>query len=116
MGLTNAERARLAVLWRELALAAEEAASDPRSAGDLKGAAHDALNWGSPLEHFADAFVLFGLARLAAAFSKARTSELTERAGSLAATAVLAQQLLARDGAVKPLPPPQLPFRKDLDG
>lgn len=109
MGLTDFERARLRGLWRSLSRAAT--ASDPDA---LAGCA-DVLNWASPIEAKGGAFALFALGRLAHGFVKSGTGARQQMAPALALLGELAADLLdATDPAVRA--PPQLPFRKDLDG
>lgn len=77
----------------------------------LKTDAHTALNWASPLPGYQDAFVLFALARFAAAFGKCGHEAARKRAPVLIG---LAQLVLDMLGA--PPEPPRPPFRADIDG
>lgn len=114
MGLTDQELARLRVRWRdlaELALDATLAGARPSQLEKLKRDAHDAMNWSSALPVYHDAFVLFALARLAAAFAKCPVSQVELRRPSLVALAELVLKMLGAEPA-----PPRLPFRADIDG
>jgi hypothetical protein len=112
MALTAPVLAGLRVKWRslaELALATARA-PDNAQADRLKREANEALNWASALPGYHDAFVLFALARLAAAFAKCPVRQVERRAPALIAVADLVLEMLQEDE------PRRLTYRADIDG
>lgn len=120
MALTESERARLRLLWRQFADKALAAADNVGRTPELKPVALDALEWRSPLDAPSDAFVLFALARLSAGFVRAKVVDLDARRPSLLHLAKLVLDVLEREDPrpdPPPMPaPPGLPFRRDIDG
>lgn len=112
MPLTEAHKSSLRSEWRALIAAARALDVDA-----LK--LHAKLDRASPLESKAGQCLLFALNWLAFGYARAGTA--SERAQMGSALPVLAEDaavlLDASDPAKPPdLPPPQLPFRRDLDG
>lgn len=112
MALTVQERARLTALWRDLALRTRHFVADPGATHpEFRDLARVSPEWGSPLDEQADAFLLFGFARLAKGLSKARLVDFPSRGRAVAHVAELVAELLGDEPE-----PPRLPFRADIDG
>lgn len=109
--MTDFERARRRANWRRL--------SQAGAAGDLAGLkdmAADLLNWSSPVESKGYAFAFFSYSRMVFAFIRASAGEREVLRPALLMLAGLVGDILdATDPAAAP-PPPQLPFRADIDG
>lgn len=114
MALTPSAIGASRAKWRGLAQLAVDVCTPgpiPQDFDRLKRDANEAMNWPTPLPGYHDAFVLFALARLAAAFAKCPVAELRKRAPSLVALAHLVLEMLGEE------PEPQrLPYRADIDG
>lgn len=119
MALTQYETARLRWIWSELARNALIVSYDHMAEPEgFRARAADATKWLSPLEDYADAFVLFAFSRLAASWCRAKVGTLKDRAPALRELAQLVLRILgdAPKPAAAPEPPPRLPFRLDIDG
>lgn len=112
MTLTQQERNRLTGLWRDLARRTRHFVADPGAAHpEFRDLARVSPEWGSPLDEQADAFMLFGFARLAKGLAKSRLVDFPPRGRAVAHVAELVAMLLGEEPD-----PPRLPFRADIDG
>lgn len=112
MALTSQERDRLTGLWRDLARRTRHFVADPAAQHlEFRKLAAEGTGWASPLDGYADAFLLFGFGRLAAGLAKARLSGIEPRARAVAHVAEVVAELLGEDPE-----PPRLPFRADING
>lgn len=111
MPLTETERARLRVQWRRLTVAAAQLDIE-----GMRAVTQDAPRVASPLDEKASAFTLFALSYLGFAYVRGGAGYRLQAGPLLKAAAALVGDLLdASDPAPSAQPPPQLPFRADLD-
>lgn len=113
MALTEQEKARLRARWRALAMLA--GSRDVANSEEFRRLALEAPNWLSPLDHQADAYVLFGFARLAKALAVSRVNDAARRTPM---TQLAAAEVLTTLDAVAPDPDPaphvqRLPYVDD---
>lgn len=95
MALTQQERERLTGKWRELARRTRHFVADPAAeAPEFRRLAGEATSWASPVEGYADAFLLFGFGRLAAALSRTPLSAFVPRGRAAAHVAEVVTELL----------------------